>query len=95
MSSMMEIRNRTDRARILVRLAAFEYRRGHAISAVIFEIAAIEEYCDISKAVTTLTEAEADLIEPCFTDLEKAMQALPRFAFANNTNGFVLLCERN
>jgi hypothetical protein len=94
MSPLIEVCDRIEKAMTLVRLAAFAYRRGDAIAAVIFEIAAIGECSNSFVAITVLTEPEADRIERRFTELEEEMQALPKWIFANNKNGFAL-CARN
>ncbi len=76
-NSIDSVRKRIAEAETLATTAAFDYETGNEIRAAELQLAAERAWTTILKAIVDLTEEEADLVEPIFTELEEQLLRLP------------------
>jgi hypothetical protein len=72
------LREQIENATTLVNAAAFKYRMANMIQAADLHLEAERACAGIIKAIGDLPEAEADLVEPMFTEFEQQLLTLPR-----------------
>ncbi len=74
---MDSVRIQIAEAGALARTAASDYKTGKENRAAELQLAAERAWAKILKAIVDLTEEEADLVEPIFTELEEELLSLP------------------
>jgi hypothetical protein len=76
-NSIESVRRQIAEAQALAKTAVFDYETGDESRAVELQLAAVRAWTKILNAIVDLTEEEADLVEPVFTELEEQLLGLP------------------